>query len=257
MENTLMSNISNNNRTRQIMRLIAALFVMLLLSPTSACASDDFGMWGEVQAEKEFNDRWSMEAGVKFRSRDNLKAADRWSFGVAGNYQITPWLEATVGYALLNDHYHKENTKGTIYSDYWSIRHRFNVQLTGSLSWGKFGFSLRERWQYSYRPEKTAQRYETGTDAEVDEKVYGAKGKNVWRNRLQVKWKLNNLFRPYVNAETFVAKELEKIRYNAGTELQLDKHNSLDIKYIYQHICKEGDDEPDRHVIGIGYTHKF
>lgn len=253
MENTPMS----DNRTRQIMRLIAALFVILQLSPTSAYAGDDFGIWGEVQAEKKLSDRWSLGAGVEYRSRDHLKSSDRWSFGVEGNYQITHWLKASVGYTLLDDHHYKENSTGTKYSDYWGVRHRFNVSFTGSVDWGKFTFSLRERWQYSYRPEKTAQLYETGTGAEAGEKSYAGKGKNVWRNRMQVKMKLNNLFRPYVNAETTFAKELEKIRYNAGTELHLDKHHSLDIKYIYQHVCGEGDNEPDRHVIGIGYTYKF
>lgn len=246
-----------DNRTRQIMRLIAALFVMLPLSPTNAYAGDDFGIWGEVQAEKKLSDRWSLGAGVEYRSRDNLKSTDRWSFGLEGNYQITHWLKATVGYSLLDDHHHNEYTNGTTYSDYWGIRHRFNVSLTGSVSWGKFSFSLRERWQYTYRPEKTAQLHETSTGADAGEKVYSGKGKNVWRNRLQVKLKLSNLFRPYVNAESWVAKELEKMRYNVGTELNLDQHHSLDIKYIYQHICGEGDNEPDRHVIGIGYTYKF
>lgn len=245
-----------NNGSKKIMRHLAALFV-ILLSFTNAYAADDFGMWGSVQAEKELSKRWSVGAEVEFRSRDNLKAADRWSFGVEGSYQITRWLKATAGYALLDDHRHKTNTDGTMYSDYWGIRHRFNVSLTGSVNWGKFTFSLRERWQYSYRPEKTAMRYETETGDEAGEKVYSGKGKNVWRNRLQVKMKLSKMFSPYVNAETNIAKELEKIRYSAGTELHLDKRNSLDIKYIYQHVYGEGDDEPNRHVIGIGYTHKF
>lgn len=246
-----------NNRTKQIMRQTAALFVMIQLSLTSAHASDDFGMWGSLNAEKQLNDRWGLGAEVEYRSRDNMKSGDRWSFGLEGNYQITSWLKASAGYNLLDDHHYKENSKGTSYSDYWSIRHRFNVSLTGSVSWGKFTFSLRERWQYSYRPEKTAQQYVIGTDAEAGEKVYSGKGKNVWRNRLQVKMKLSQVFRPYVNAESTVSKELEKMRYNFGTELHVDKHHSFDIKYIYQHMCGEDNDEADRHVIGLGYTYKF
>ena len=252
MESTLMF----NNNTKQIRRLLAALFVILQLSLTNASANDDFGMWGEVQAEKELSERWSVGAGVQYRGRDNLKSADRWSFGVEGNYQITPWLKATAGYTLLDDKHYKENSKRTTYSDYWSIRHRFNVSFTGSVNWGKFTFSLRERWQYTYRPAKSAQVYEMGTGTEVGEKVYNGKGKNLWRNRIQVKMKLNSLFRPYVNAESYVAKELEKIRYNAGTELHIDKHNSFDVKYIYQHMYEEGD-EPDRHIISVGYTYSF
>lgn len=69
--------------------------------------------------------------------------------------------------------------------------------------------------------------------------------------------KLSTVFHPYVNAESYVATSLEKMRYNAGTEIVLDKHNSFDVRYIYQHICGEGDGEPDRHVICFGYNYKF
>ena len=116
MMNTPMS----DNRTRQIMRQIAALFVTLLLSLTNAYAGDDFGMWGTVNAEKELNSRWSLGAEVEYRSRDNLKSADRWSFGVESSYQIARWLKATVGYSLLDDHHHNEYTSGTKYTDYWA-----------------------------------------------------------------------------------------------------------------------------------------
>lgn len=239
------------------MRQLAALFVISLLSVTNAHAGDDFGMWGAVQGEKDINDRWSVGAGVQFRGRDNLKSADRWSFGVEGNYRIVRWLKVTAGYTLLNDNHHREHDKGATYSNYWGIRHRFNVSFTGSVNWGKFTFSLRERWQYTYRPGTTGKLYDTATGEEIGEKEHGAKAKHAWRNRLQVKLKLNSMFRPFVNAESTVARELEKMRYQAGTELHLDKRNSFDVKYIYQHICGEDDDEPDRHIISIGYTHKF
>ena len=158
---------------------------------------------------------------------------------------------------LLRDHNYKEYTDQSMYADYWGTRHRFNMTLTSSITWNQFTFSLRERWQYTYRPEKTAQRYYTDTGDYAVEKTYSGKGKNVWRNRIQVKMKLSNTFRPYVNAESYVATSLEKMRYNVGTEIVLDKHNSFDVKYIYQHRCGTGDGESDRHVIGIGYTYQF
>ena len=244
-------------RNNKLVRRLVALIFIAQCSLINAYAGDDFGIWGEMRAEKELGTRWNVGAEIAYRSRDNLKKSDRWDFGIDASYKITPWLKATAGYVLLKDHNYKENSDRTIYADYWGTRHRFNVSLTSCASWKQFTFSLRERWQYTYRPEMTVQRYYTDSGDDAGEKVYKGKGKNVWRNRVQVKMKLSKVFRPYVNAESYVARSLEKMRYNAGTEIVLDKHNCFDVKYIYQHRCGEGDGEPDRHVIDIGYTYRF
>ena len=236
---------------------MVALTLIAQCSLLNAYAGDDFGIWGELRAEKGLGTRWDVGAEMEYRSRDNLTSSDRWGFGIDASYKLTPWLKATAGYVLLRDHNYKEYTDQSMYADYWGTRHRFNMTLTSSITWNQFTFSLRERWQYTYRPEKTAQRYYTDTGDDAGEKTYSGKGKNVWRNRIQVKMKLSNTFRPYVNAESYVATSLEKMRYNVGTEIVLDKHNSFDVKYIYQHRCGTGDGESDRHVIGIGYTYQF
>lgn len=224
--------------------------------------SDDFGVWSEVNVEKKINSRWSADAGVEFRSRDNASEADRWSFGADVSYKMTDWLKASAGYTLLEDNNYKVNDSGKKYAKYWGLRHRFNVSLTASKSFGNLNVSLRERWQYTYRPEKTVTRYYVNTtnshDAgdEADEHTYSSKSKNVWRNRLQLKYKVSKMWRPYISAESSVASGLEKIRYVAGTEIRLNKQHSLDVKYLFQKTYGD-DDEGDRHIIGLGYTFKF
>ncbi len=249
--------LTSNSKNNRLVRRLVALILIAQCSLISAYAGDDFGIWGEMRAEKGLGTRWDVGAEMEYRSRDNLTSSDRWGFGIDASYKLTPWLKATAGYVLLRDHNYKEYTDQSMYADYWGTRHRFNMTLTSSITWNQFTFSLRERWQYTYRPEKTAQRYYTDTGDDAGEKTYSGKGKNVWRNRIQLKMKLSNTFRPYVNAESFVATSLEKMRYNVGTEIVLDKHNSFDVKYIYQHRCGTGDGESDRHVIGIGYTYQF
>lgn len=249
--------LTSNSKNNRLVRRLVALILIAQCSLISAYAGDDFGIWGEMRAEKGLGTRWDVGAEMEYRSRDNLTSSDRWGFGIDASYKLTPWLKATAGYVLLRDHNYKEYTDQSMYADYWGTRHRFNMTLTSSITWNQFTFSLRERWQYTYRPEKTAQRYYTDTGDDAGEKTYSGKGKNLWRNRIQLKMKLSNTFRPYVNAESYVATSLEKMRYNVGTEIVLDKHNSFDVKYIYQHRCGTGDGESDRHVIGIGYTYQF
>lgn len=241
-------------------RIIVAVLMVAVSLPMSA-QSDDFGMWGELNIEKKLSDKWSLGGGLEYRSRDNVKTTDRFSVGIDASYKITDWLKASAGYSLLDDHRYKENEKGTKYADYWGLRHRFNVSLTASHSFGKLNVSLRERWQYTYRPEKTVQRYYTSASSheageEADEHTYSGKGKNVWRNRLQLKYKLNTTWRPYANAEMYVANGIDKMRYAAGTEIRLNKNHSFDVKYMYQHPYGD-DSESNRHIIAIGYTLKL
>ena len=240
----------------QMCKYYVAALLLVSSVPTMA-QTDDFGLWSEVNVEKKLNKKWSLDAGLEYRNRDNMKTADRWSFGANVNYKLTDWLKLSAGYSLLDDHYYKLNDSGKKYADYWGLRHRFNVSATASKAFGNLTLSLRERWQYTYRPETTVQRYYTANDTEADEHTYSGKGKNVWRNRLQAKYKLSNMFRPYANVETYMSDGWDKIRYAAGTELRLNKQHSFDIKYMYQHPFSQDDTDANRHILGLGYTYKF
>lgn len=50
--------------------------------------------------------------------------------------------------------------KGNYVSDYWSPRHRMYLSLTGKLNWQRFEFSLRERYQYTYRTSQLVSKYD-------------------------------------------------------------------------------------------------
>ena len=130
-----------------------------LLSLTPAMAqSDDFGIWYDVDFEKQVTKKFDIDFSLGHRSRENHEVADRISADLGISYKFTEWLKASVGYSLLMDNNHKVNTSGKKYSDYWGARHRLNVSLTASQSFGDLSISLRERWQYTYRPEKTVDR---------------------------------------------------------------------------------------------------
>jgi len=240
--------------------IVLAALAALLAVGTANAQSDDFGIWGEANVEKRINQNLTIDGGVEFRSRDNAGEADRWSVGAGVTYKLTDWLKASAGYTLIDDHRHKVNNSGKKYADFWGLRHRFSVGLTASKSFGRLSLSLRERWQYTYRPEASAQRYYVATGALADsgfEHVYSGKGKNVWRNRLQAKYKVSKMWRPYLSVESNVSHGLEKMRYAAGTEIRLSKQHWLDAKYMYQTTPNDDDDEGNRHIIGVGYTFKF
>ena len=254
--------------------LIGLSFVICHLSFNPAWAqSDDYGIWTGANVEKKINNRLTLDGGLELRTRDNgFGELDRWSIEVGADYKLTDWLKTSIGYSLLDDHNHKVNSSGKKYSDYWGLRHRINVSLTVSQQFGRLGISLRERWQYTYRPEKTVDRYWNYTDDEDDiyygepvikkgntqQHVYRGKTQSKWRNRFQLKYKLNKQWRPYISAESTVGGSgLDKMRYAVGTEWRITKKHVLDMQYMYQRSHKDDESEGNRHVLSIGYTYKF
>ena len=176
-------------------------------------------------------------------------------------YRITSFLKADGGYTFINSHRPGEMTKkGNYVSDYWSPRHRMYLSLTGKLNWQHFEFSLRERYQYTYRTSRFVSKYD-GDDGsqKADEEITG-KGKNVLRSRLQAEWNIKkSRFAPYASCELYHSMSdswaLDKTRWTLGTGYKINKKNSLDFFYRYQNHAD--DDETNGHVVGAGYTFKF
>ena len=250
----------------------------LIICPLSysSAQSDDFGLDFSVEAEKKIDKQWSVSLEGELRRRDDAKTNDRWSLGLGVDYKIAKWVKASAGYSLLYD-----KTKRISYSDqedvddgdfdevgmpkkcaqYWAPRHRFNVSLTFDKKlFGDFRFSLRERWQYTWRPEHTVSERWSYLDEAYDgkAKTYGGSGKNVLRSRLQVEYDRKGLsLTPYANVEFWNAWKLQKTRYTVGLDWKLSKQHAVGAFYYYQKVNDDDDLEPNRHLLGVSYKFKF
>jgi hypothetical protein len=247
------------------MKCLLSLILLIMVSVPAVAQDDDFGIWTEANVETKLNSWLSFDAGLELRTRDNgFGEIDRWSMGVGGTVKLLPWLKASLGYSFIDDNNHRMNTSGKKYADYWGERHRVSLSLTASQEFGRFTASLRERWQYTYRPAQTVQRYWNIDDDDhdfgtyADDHTYNGKATNKWRQRLQLRYKVTKQWRPFVSVESTIGGSgLDKMRYALGTELRLNKQNSFELSYMYQHSNKDSDDEGNRHVLGLGYTFKF
>lgn len=281
------------------MKTMAVIVAMMLFFPMGTLAqNDDFGAWFSASAVKKVDQRLNIGVEAEYRLRDDLKTSDRWSVGLDASYKVFPWLKASGGYTLLRDY----NQKYTYYDDpdddydedengnpipygytgkvkkaaeYWGTRHRFNVSLTGQWSVGRLDLSLRERWQYTYRPEKSVTRdyysydidgnvtgvnIDTDDDGNVEEKTYKGKGKSVLRSRLMLEYNIPHCkVDPFVSAEAYNAWSLYKVRYTVGADWKITKPHTLSIYYRYQNVRNNDDidDEPNIHIVGLGYKYKF
>lgn len=244
-------------------QLIASILLLLCsaFTPTLSHA-DDGGLIASIEASHKFSKKLSAGLETEFRSRNSFRTADRVSIGGDVSYKLLPWLKASAGYCLLVDN-NRENLTyqddGVSYNNwrpsYWGLRHRFNVSLTGSYKIQRVELSLRERWQYTYRPSKLIDNFDFDEGEWEDHEVKG-KGKNVLRSRLQAEWDIPKCkFDPYASVEFHTARDLEKTRFIVGVNHTIKKKHEFNLYYRLQ--ISGSSDEPNIHMLGMGYTYKF
>ena len=254
--------------------LFAAIIAAIVTMP--ALAQSEAGLVTSLEAEKKINKKWSLGLGAELRTRNNFKTLDRWKFGISGTYKINKYLKADAGYDLLNTNFREKvenytssagNAKIKWRPSYWGIRHRFHVSLTGGYKFSNgIKVSLRERWQYAYRPETAATRYKMNVSDQTmeldDSYVRSSKSKHLLRSKLQVEYdRKGNLLTPYLSAEMFNGWKTEKVRYTVGTDINVSKQHVFNVFYRYQKPYDTSDDDydydPNMHYIGVGYKFKF
>lgn len=242
----------------RLIKLIGFCVILGSMHQTVNAQKDEFGVWTSIHVKKKLGKGWTVFAEGEYRTRDNLKTTDRWAGGVGADYRLFPFLKIGGGYTYLYCNHPEEVTKkGNIIPAYWSRRHRTNVSLTGRVAWNRFTFSLRERWQYTYRPEQYVPKYDDDGVTPKDDELVKGKGKNVLRSRLQAEYNIARCrFTPFASCELYHGSGgLDKTRWTAGSEYKINKRNVLEVYYRYQN--KHDDDETNGHVLGIGYTIKF
>ncbi|MBR4192439.1 MAG: DUF2490 domain-containing protein [Prevotella sp.] len=245
-------------------KIILTMLIAAMSMPMMA--QSEGGLLLEAGAEKKINKKLSIGVEGDFRLRNDFKDVDRWSLGIGASYKLTSWLKADAGYKLLNTHFREDasyKSSGALNKltpSYWGIRHRLYASLTGSYKFdNNLKLSLRERWQYTYRPEKTVQRWDED-DEEWEDKIRYGKAKNQLRSRLQLSYDDKNWWlKPYASAELYNSWSIEKIRYTVGVDFNINKHNSLSVFYRFQdqRDTDSDDYDPDMHYLGIGYKFKF
>ena len=149
---------------------LAGLFC--LVSFALQAQKDDLGLWTSVGMEKRLFRDFDLSLEGEFRSRDKLSEVGRWSGSAGMAYKITNWLKAATAYTYIYYNHPLEITnKGNVISEYWQPKHRFYFQLTGKISLNRFTFSLRERWQYTYRPSQSVSKFD-GDDGSPKDDEY-------------------------------------------------------------------------------------
>ena len=242
-------------------RIILATALIVLGS--APMRGDDSGLLLDAGVEKKLGKRTAIEAGVEYRSRHDFRTTDRVAIEVGGKYKVLPWLKLDAGYKLLIDNNREKisyNADGELNNwrpSYYATRHRLSVSATATWKVQRVAFSLRERWQYTYRPEHTTTRYDFD-NRWWEETSVSSKNKHLLRSRLQVEWDIRkSKFTPWLNVELFTTSSLEKTRLQLGVDRTFKKRHAVGVFYRHQWVNSADDDELNTNLIGLSYKFKF
>lgn len=221
-----------------------AVLVLFLVCAGAYAQNESYGIWTNAVAEYG-KKKWDFAAELEFRNRGLYDTLYRTSFQPEFAYAIIKPLEIGFSYTIMSFYDAK-------YDDN-QVRHRVTPFIQGKLKAGRFGFSLREKYEVTYKDESDRVK-ESG---KID--TYKMNPEKAWRNKLKVNYDIPGIkLEPFVSAETFYqlnnpdGNRLEKIRYILGLEYKINKHHSVDISGILNHTVDK--DEPGKeYIIGIGY----
>lgn len=240
--------------------LTLALAAIASIAPAHA---DDTGLILDLGVEQKLSKKFTLGAVTELRTRNEFRTVDHFTLGVSGKYKIAKWLKTEVGYEVIvnnnREHLslHDDGKYNNWRTSYYGTRHRFTASLTGDVDLGRFNLSLRERYQYTYRPETTAERYDFDNE-QMELCTVHAKHKHILRSRLKLEYNIPHCkFTPSVGAEVYTSSSLEKTKLTLGGSYTLKKHHSLEAGYQYQLINHTVKNDPDIHHLVLGYTYKF
>lgn len=272
-------------KIKKLTAYIAAILLSLLPMSDIFAESDDFGIWGSLEAKKKLTKNLELGIEGELRTIEGVSELDRRSIGIGIDYKLLSWLKAGVGYVYIQSHNLDETSikeedyiiddYGNFIYDYnidrayWEKRDRFNFTLTGSWKVGRVKLSLRERLQYQYTHSEDitedkyrhslkldgSEGYDTNIKSEPEHKEH--KKSTTLRSRLMAKWDIKKCkIEPFASVELFTRvdywKGHDKLRYRVGASYKINKDNEVQLYYQFQdnHSSKS----PASHAVGIGYS---
>lgn len=217
-------------------------------------------LWTSAEMKFGLTKGLSGFAEGEFRTSDGMVGTERWTASAGLDYKPLKWLKMSAGYKYIHRHMESRITrKGNVVAGYWQPRHRTSFSLTGSCSWNRFTFSLRERYQYTYSTEQSVAKWDGDDGSAKTDELIEASHKHVLRSRLKVEYNIRKSgFTPFASCEIYNSMSgfsYEKMRWTLGADYKFNKHHSLSAFYRYIH--QSDDDDPNGHVIGIGYSFKL
>lgn len=274
-------------------RILGTAVALLLWGVAAQARGDDFGLWTEINVAKSLPHNLELSFEGEYRMEDHLRKTDRIGGTLSLGYKATKFMKFKVGYALLCG-YNSEERKDKYTNDvqdpffyegynltdsYWSLRHRFKADVTFDKKFFKcLKISLRERYQYTYRPEQEVPRmkYRFYNDSpipgetnfvlkpgypESDPDVKHEKRTHMLRSRLEFQYDRKKCdWKPFVSFEVYnnLGQQMKTDEYKVmcGTDYKISKQHKVSMSYLFN-TDMETHPYESRHVLILGYSFDF
>lgn len=278
------------------MKHIKYILAAAVLAPQLALAqSDDFGMDFNIGAEKKLCRGIGFSIDAEARTQDNTRKIERWDIGGSVGVKIyntqTLDVKASLGWEYIwqnrlseckekyeEDEYMTPDGPVTetylegwnTTNSYWRKRHRTSIGLSASYKPNKrWTLSLKETFQYNHycKASTTVDKYRLIDEDEPEsgfkydsskDKDVKAKDRSILRSKLTVQYDIKHSpFDPYASVDYGCGMNYtaNKWKFTAGTDIKIDKKNTFNVFYRFQ--TEDDDDEPNGHLLGMGYKIKF
>ena len=276
-------------------RLFATAFAILsscCAFTAAAGDNDDMGMDLSVGVEKKLTQTLDIDLEYNLRTQDNTSQLERMGLGVGLGYKLVNTKKFNVKFNVGFEYIYKYTLKSTEdkYSDvkvsgsvvdrkwsgynetasFWRGRSRASVGFSASYKPNKrWSFSLKETFQYNHYNvtdsiDIVKYRIKTNLDdeeyisTEKSKKVKEAKNRTVLRSKLGAQYDIRHSpFAPYASVDygRGMNYNVNKWKFTAGTDFKINKQHKINVFYRFQ--TENDDDEPNGHIIGLGYNYKF
>ena len=259
----------------------STLFILILLAaiPFGTRAQTDVDLDPEIGGrlsiglDKKIVKGLHLSLEEELRWDDNFSSFNRLHTTAALQYKVLPYLKVGVGYALINPY----SSSSGAFKD---TRHRLMLDATGTVRFGLWQLSLKERFQITHRT-GDFNIYQNPTNLMALKSRLTLKYKGFQRWTPYVYFELRNtLNAPVISAlynstygvymtysgsstgeagwflEGFDGCYVNRLRGSLGTEYKIDRHNTLNLYVLLDHVS---DKVVDANASGTklkSYTHE-
>ena len=133
-----------NRLSHIILAAIAVILSTAAYAQTDVSLDPEFGGRLSIGIDKKIKKGLHVTLEEEIRMKDNFGSLGRLQTTIGVKYKVLPYLRLGVGYIMINPY----DSDSSQFSD---IRHRFFFDATGTLRFGDWAFSLKERFQLTHR----------------------------------------------------------------------------------------------------------
>ena len=129
---------------KKIVIILGLFFPLMAFPQTDVSLDPEFGARLSVSMDKKITKGLHVSLEEEARFDNNFGSLDRLQTTLALSYKVHPNIKLGLGYALINGY-------GATSESFKNPRHRFLADVTGTLHYGSWNFSLQERFQLTRR----------------------------------------------------------------------------------------------------------